>query len=75
MCCYKIIATHQCFENKSLPTVFQFRMTEKKKSARFTDQMNQVLIDSYSKHQVSAIAMTLGHFWNNLLDAFIPNTP
>ncbi|XP_067028358.1 uncharacterized protein [Acropora muricata] len=27
-------------------------MTSKKKSSRFTEQMNAVLIDSYSKHQV-----------------------
>lgn len=31
----------------------QFRMSEKKKGTRFTDEMNKVLIEGYTKNQVS----------------------
>ncbi|XP_074625512.1 uncharacterized protein LOC141883792 isoform X3 [Acropora palmata] len=39
-------------------------MTSKKKSSRFTEQMNAVLIDSYSKHQVVLKSKFTNHITN-----------
>ena len=46
-----LLKRYNILENGSFKDFFKFRMTDKMgKSARFTDDMNKVLIEAYGKH-------------------------